>query len=157
MNKLARIPILSPLIQGAEAKPFNAFDEVYEDNESFIHPTNPEPEPDPEQAESDNSNNSKSSNSEKIEEASTEVAAAVSEGSNESAASIEPGNNTNTMTLLQWISSSENQRALKKMAVNCTRELAMFDKNVMEVQKGEIDKTVDHAKRVSSYEYMCNC
>lgn len=149
MNKLARIPILTPLIQGAEAKPFDAFDEVYEDNESFIHPANADPKPEPIQAKSDTSNNiSKSSNSEKTEEASSEVAA-VSDELVGSGTSSEPGSNTNIMTLLQWISSSENQKALKKMAVNCNRELKMFDKNVMEVQKGEIDKTVDHAKRVS--------
>lgn len=52
-----------------------------------------------------------------------------------------------SLTLLQWISSSENQKALKRMAENCTRELEVFDKNVMESLKEEIEKTVESARR----------
>lgn len=51
------------------------------------------------------------------------------------------------MTLLQWISSTENQRTLKFMAENCGRELEMFEKNVMDSLKDDIEKTVDQAKR----------
>lgn len=52
-----------------------------------------------------------------------------------------------SLTLLQWISSSENQKALKRMAENCTRELDVFDKNVMETLKEDIEKTVESALR----------
>lgn len=55
--------------------------------------------------------------------------------------------NKSSLTLLQWISSSENQKALKRMAENCTRELEVFDKNVMETLKDEIEKTVESARR----------
>lgn len=51
------------------------------------------------------------------------------------------------LTLLQWISSNENQKTLKRMAENCTRELEVFDKNVMDTFKDEIEKTVETAKR----------
>lgn len=51
------------------------------------------------------------------------------------------------MTLLQWISSTENQRTLKFMAENCGRELEMFEKNVMDSLKDDIEKTVEQAKR----------
>lgn len=51
------------------------------------------------------------------------------------------------LTLLQWISSNENQKTLKRMAENCTRELDVFDKNVMDNFKDEIEKTVETAKR----------
>lgn len=54
---------------------------------------------------------------------------------------------TTGLTLLQWISSNENQRTLKRMAENCTRELEVFDKNVMDTFKDEIEKTVETAKR----------
>lgn len=52
-----------------------------------------------------------------------------------------------SLTLLQWISSNENQKTLKRMAENCTRELEVFDKNVMDNFKDEIEKTVETAKR----------
>lgn len=56
-------------------------------------------------------------------------------------------NQKSSLTLLQWISSSENQKALKRMAENCTHELELFDRNVMETLKDEIEKTVESACR----------
>lgn len=63
------------------------------------------------------------------------------------AATMKDSNPKSSLTLLQWISSSENQKALKRMAENCTRELEVFDTNVMETLKDEIEKTVESARR----------
>jgi RB1-inducible coiled-coil protein 1 len=70
-------------------------------------------------------------------------------GANKSGDSQEmkDSNQKSTLTLLQWISSNENQKTLKRMAENCTRELEVFDKNVMDTLKDEIEKTVETAKR----------
>lgn len=60
---------------------------------------------------------------------------------------MKDSNQKSSLTLLQWISSSENQKSLKRMAENCTRELDVFDKNVMSTLKEEIEKTVENARR----------
>lgn len=110
LEKLSQIPILPPLIQGAENQPFHAFDEVFADTEEAF---------------GENLESSAASSSTKDE----------------------PAMKESSMTLLQWISSNENQKALKHMAENCTRELEVFDKNVMETLKEDIVKTVESARR----------
>lgn len=125
LGKLSQIPILPPLIQGAEEQPFHAFDEVFADtNESFA------------------ANLEKEFNKE-LETA--ESPASSTQG--DEVPAMKNSNQKSSMTLLQWISSSENQKALKRMAENCTRELEVFDKNVMETLKDEIEKTVESACR----------
>lgn len=115
LGKLSQIPILPPLIQGAEAQPFNAFDDVL--TESFA------------------------ADGEGEEGAQSPVSSV------KSSEGMKDSNQKSSLTLLQWISSSENQKGLKHMAENCTRELEVFDKNVMGSLKDEIDKTVENARR----------
>lgn len=112
LEKLSHIPILPPLIQGAENQPFHAFDEVFADTEESFEAN-------------------------KEESTSTEDAGLVMKDSNQKS----------QMTLLQWISSNENQKALKRMAENCTRELEVFDTNVMETLQEDIERTVESARR----------
>lgn len=115
LEKLSQIPILPPLLRGAEEQPFHAFDEVYADTEESFAPNAQQPNKD----------------NEPIEDG----------------AEMKNSNQKSSLTLLQWISSSENQRALKRMAENCTQELELFDKNVMETLKDEIEKTTENARR----------
>ena len=79
-------------------------------------------------------------------ESSSSPSSSVKEGE-PSTSGMQNSNPKSSMTLLQWISSSENQKALKRMAENCTRELDVFDKNVMETLKEDIEKTVENARR----------
>lgn len=127
LGKLSHIPILPPLIQGAEDQPFHAFDEVYADtSESFA------------------ANLAKEFNK-SIK--SVDVSPASSSIKEDEVPVMKNSNQKSSLTLLQWISSSENQKALKRMAENCTRELEVFDTNVMESLKDEIEKTVESACR----------
>jgi RB1-inducible coiled-coil protein 1 len=118
LGKLSHIPILPPLLQGAEDQPFHAFDEVYADTEESFGEAN-----------KDEANDSSSVASSTKDEA------------------MKDSNQKSSLTLLQWISSNENQKSLKRMAENCTRELEVFDKNVMETLKEDIEKTVESARR----------
>lgn len=121
---------MTPLIQRAEAKPCHAFDEVYaEEKIESVASTN---------------------------ETSGEYGGAASSSNSEPATSgIEnPPDSDDTkqkssLTLLQWISSTENQKSLRRMAENCTRELDMFDKKVMNDLRTDIQNTIDCARRVS--------
>ena len=137
LEKLSQIPILPPLLQGAEEKPFHAFDDVYADNgESFIEKL---------QRESTGTSSINKEEAVKVLKA-LKVAQVVKEvevKSDEAKMEGDPG----TLTLLQWISSTENQKSLKRMAENCTRELEVFDKNVMDDLKSEIMTTEDAARR----------
>jgi RB1-inducible coiled-coil protein 1 len=132
------------LIQGAEDQPFHAFDDVYNDTGESFAPN-------------------KMHDVEKHEKAANASDASMESAiANKSDSNNDDGNNSNnnddsqemndsnqksSLTLLQWISSNENQRTLKRMAENCTRELEVFDKNVMDTLKDEIEKTVETAKR----------
>lgn len=117
LGKLSHIPILPPLVQEAENQPFHAFDEVFADTEEVF---------------SDNLGQESSS---------------VASSTTKEEPAMKDSNQKSSMTLLQWISSNENQKALKHMAENCTRELEVFDKNVMETLKEDIEKTVESARR----------
>lgn len=127
MEKLSQIPILPPLLQGAEEQPFHAFDEVYADAGDAFAPEEPPQKP--------------SQDNEPVESSPAE--SVKSSGDPE----MKNSNQKSSLTLLQWISSSENQQALKRMAENCTNELEVFDKNVMETLKDEIEKTIENARR----------
>lgn len=140
LQRLAQIPILPPLIQGAEDQPFHAFDDVYnETGESFA------------------AGHIKQIVDKPPSETSMESTAAKSSSGGEQSVDDEDRGlemkeptvqkQQHSLTLLQWISSNENQKTLKRMAENCTRELEVFDKNVMDGFKDEIEKTVETAKR----------
>jgi RB1-inducible coiled-coil protein 1 len=126
LEKLSHIPILPPLLQGAEEQPFHAFDEVYADTEDSFAP---------------NTRQKTNQDNDPVESSSAESV------KSDEAPEMKNSNQKSSLTLLQWISSSENQRALKRMAENCTHELEVFDKNVMETLKEEIEKTIEHARR----------
>ncbi len=133
LQKLAEIPILPPLIQGAEDQPFHAFDDVYNDTgESFAAGEMKQQQLDVEKFPSETSNESTA----KIDSADEDNGLEMKETTKQQG-----------LSLLQWISSNENQKALKQMAENCMRELEVFDKNVMDNFKDEIEKTVETAKR----------
>lgn len=121
LQKLAHIPILPPLIQGAEEQPCHAFDALLDDTKNSCFASNL----------LDNQNPLNSSSS---------------EGGNLKK-SDEAFDDKSGMTLLQWISSNENQKTLKLMADNCNRELEMFEKNVMDTLKDDIEKTIESARR----------
>ncbi|KAL7032072.1 hypothetical protein ACKWTF_007211 [Chironomus riparius] len=134
LDRLAQIPILPPLLQGAEEQPFHGFDDVYNDTgESFAaHP-----------------NQKQISDANKVTSDTSMESAGEASGSksDENQEDMKDSNSKSSLTLLQWISSNENQRTLKRMAENCTRELEVFDKNVMDTLKDEIEKTIETAKR----------
>lgn len=118
-------------MQGAEDQPFHAFDAIYADTE-----------------ESFAANLSNESNKDEDAAIDTSASPVTSvKDDDPSTSGLQGSNSKSSLSLLQWISSSENQKALKRMAENCTRELEVFDKNVMESLKEDIEKTVESARR----------
>lgn len=133
LEKLSKIPILAPLIQNAESKPFHGFDDAFADNESF-------------KSEKSDASSSGGSNdqSRRISRESTPN----SQPQNMDAMDKER-NNLN-LTLLKWISATENQKSMKKMSENCFSGLKSFDKKAMDNLQAEIQGTIDAAQRVSN-------
>lgn len=123
--KLSRIPILPPLIQGSEDQQFHAFDEAYVDTgETFA--------------------NTFARFNKEI--APAESSSAASSSSKEDEVPVMKISNQKN-SLLQWISSEENQKSLRTMAKNCKSELGTFDQHEMDVIKEEIEKTIESASR----------
>lgn len=52
-----------------------------------------------------------------------------------------------SLSLLQWISATKNQKALRLMAESCVKELELFDSKTIGALQGEIDKAVEAATR----------
>ena len=131
LQKLAQIPILPPLVQGAEEQPFHAFDDVYNDTgESFAaHLAR-------QQLHQQQQQDALRAQQEKGDSSMESTANKSSSGGEQSVDShdMKVSNEKADLTLLQWISSNENQKTLKRMAENCTRELEVFDKNVMDIR-----------------------
>jgi RB1-inducible coiled-coil protein 1 len=126
LQKLADIPILPPLIQGAEEQPCHAFDNLLlEDTKNSF-----------------TTSNLIGNRNDDENQAST----SKDESNNVDQATFD-SDKSGQMTLLQWISSNENQKTLKVMAESCNRELDMFEKNVMDSLKDDIEKTVEGARR----------
>jgi RB1-inducible coiled-coil protein 1 len=152
LKRLAQIPILPPLIQGAEDQPFHAFDDVYNDTgESFAGNAAQRQIALQEAAAAAAAKEKAASDTSMESNVVTADAANKSNeggggGGDESHEEMHDSSKS-SLTLLQWISSDENQKTLKRMAENCTRELDVFDKNVMDTLKDEIEKTVETAKR----------
>lgn len=136
LDRLAQIPILPPLLQGAEDKPFHGFDDVYNDTDESFVGNNAKP------AGNDTKKNEKVASD-------VDLAGAGTLKRSETQDEMKDSNQkaTTSLSLLEWISSNENQKILKRMAENCTRELEVFDKNVMDTLKDEIEKTIETAKR----------
>lgn len=135
MGKLAKIPILPGLLQCAENKRFSAFDEVYDD------------------AEFNKSGNSDKGQTEATGEQLAVAGPSTSGGSSssneksEQQAVVKKGEQKG-LTLLQWISETENQRSLRCMAVSCAKELERFNEKNRDDLKAEIKQAVDAAQRV---------
>lgn len=127
------------LLQCAENKRFSAFDDVYDD------------------AEFNKSGNSDKSHpeSERGDQLTTTTA---EQGSSSGSSSIEKSHQqpvgekkseSKGLSLLQWISETENQRSLRCMAENCAKELERFNEKNRDDLKAEIKLAVDAAQRVS--------
>lgn len=150
LEKLAHIPILPPLIQGAEEQPCHAFDDVYADAARNSFSTNnllDNPKPAAAAAAATTSSEGGSTATTSSSATSSNKSKETTNEDDEKKSSDDSSNSSSVMTLLQWISSTENQRTLKFMAENCGRELEMFEKNVMDSLKDDIEKTVEQAKR----------
>lgn len=130
--RLAQIPILPGLVQNAEEKRFSAFDDVYQDQEF------------------NQSNLSGGTTAGEVASKNGESGADYKEPEEKSEKSEKSSScdrKTTIMSLLQWISATENQRSLRKMAENCEKELEMFDDKTSTTFQTEIKTAVDAASR----------
>lgn len=163
LKQLSEIPILSTLMENAASRPFGNFDEVYADASNTANSTS--------SGSVKTTSNSEPASATIATSAIAVVAAADTEGTAPSqtngeeqrtvalagSGSVEQpqqqdGSNMSEkdkakcISLLDWISASEGQRMLKRMAEECTGGLEQFDRATVGL-KQNIDKAVEASQR----------
>lgn len=159
LSKLSTVPILNELMPQHD---FHGFDEYFHDNVSYTGSTS---------ADSGTSVGGSSSNSRNRESLSGCDSGGVGDSSShmqgqldtviptnstpklqiEKATSDLPANEpprNRSLTLLQWISSKENNKSLDEMAKHCSKVLTKFDENSIQKVKEAIKRTIDIAEQV---------
>lgn len=155
--KLSTVPILSEILPSAHDH-FHGFDEFFQDNVSLAGSAG---------AGSAGSNRGASSSSaatQSDESSHSETVAATQNAQNDveqpatdteaqAAAgqeleSSDQKQQQRSLTLLQWISTKENNRSLQDMAEDCSRVLTHFDETAIKNIKGTIDQVLKNAEKV---------
>lgn len=62
---------------------------------------------------------------------------------------ISDNSRANCISLLDWISASEGQNSLKRMASDCYRGMEQFENKAMATVKENIERAIELAQRVS--------
>lgn len=157
LKQLSEIPILPTLMENTDSRPYGAFDEVYADASNI--------------AASTSTGSSKTASNHEPTSTSVGSATGVAGPQQEVTGTFERGNNTekmpkpldnetttelvvmsdkykaNCISLLDWISASEGQKTLKRMADECLRGLEQFENATMASLRENIDKAVDLSQR----------
>lgn len=131
--RLSKIPILPALVQNAEEKRFSAFDDVYQD-QAFNNSGG-------------GGNAAETTGTKESGDAKESGDVTDEKEPDEKDRSTSSEKKSSTLSLLQWISVTENQRSLRKMAENCAKELEMFDEKTANLFQTEIDTAVAAANR----------
>lgn len=144
LKQLSEIPILSTLMENADGRPYGVFDEVYADASNTATSTstgsNKTTNNDPTST-SGGSGTGLPTNAEPVtsEEKLVPVSAEAS--------ALSESEKAKCISLLDWISASEGQKTLKRMAEECLRGFEQFEKSTMENLKENIDKAVELSQR----------
>uniref|UniRef100_A0A8D8LDM2 RB1-inducible coiled-coil protein 1 n=1 Tax=Culex pipiens TaxID=7175 RepID=A0A8D8LDM2_CULPI len=153
LKQLSEIPILSTLMENAASRPFGNFDEAYVDAGNTANSTssgsvkttsNSEPAA---IAAATSTTDAEGTTSSQGEE---KAVALAGSGSAEQQQTVSNGisdkDKAKCISLLDWISASEGQRMLKRMAEECTSGLEQFEKHTVGL-KQNIDKAVEASQR----------
>uniref|UniRef100_A0A1Q3F2E3 RB1-inducible coiled-coil protein 1 n=1 Tax=Culex tarsalis TaxID=7177 RepID=A0A1Q3F2E3_CULTA len=161
LKQLSEIPILSTLMENAASRPFGNFDEVYADASHTANSTSSgsvktTSNSEPASAAIATSATSatatadvEGATSSQTNEAEEKIVALVGSGSGEQqqdGSSMSDKDKAKCISLLDWISASEGQRMLKRMAEECTSGLEQFEKATVGL-KQNIDKAVEASQR----------
>uniref|UniRef100_A0A8D8EZ07 RB1-inducible coiled-coil protein 1 n=1 Tax=Culex pipiens TaxID=7175 RepID=A0A8D8EZ07_CULPI len=153
LKQLSEIPILSTLMENAASRPFGNFDEAYVDAGNTANSTssgsvkttsNSEPAAIAAATATTEAEGTTSSQGEE------KAVALAGSGSAEQQQTVSNGisdkDKAKCISLLDWISASEGQRMLKRMAEECTSGLEQFEKHTVGL-KQNIDKAVEASQR----------
>ncbi|XP_031622941.1 RB1-inducible coiled-coil protein 1 isoform X2 [Contarinia nasturtii] len=170
--ELSTVPILSELLPCAQHD-FHGFDEIFHDTVSYTGSTSAD------SGTSVGGSSSNSRNRESLsgcdsggvgdsssqtqgqidtvistdKTSAAAAAAATTTTTIQDKTSVDSHNNeapkSRTLTLLQWISSKENHKALDEMAKHCGKVLTKFDENSIQKVKEGIKRTIDIAEQES--------
>ncbi|KAL9703000.1 hypothetical protein quinque_006518 [Culex quinquefasciatus] len=153
LKQLSEIPILSTLMENAASRPFGNFDEAYVDAGNTANSTssgsvkttsNSEPAA---IAAATSTTDAEGTTSSQGEEKAVALAGSGSAEQQQTGSSgISDKDKAKCISLLDWISASEGQRMLKRMAEECTSGLEQFEKHTVGL-KQNIDKAVEASQR----------
>ncbi|XP_053694143.1 RB1-inducible coiled-coil protein 1 isoform X2 [Sabethes cyaneus] len=144
LKQLSEIPILSTLMENAESRPYGAFDEVYADASNIATSTS-------------TGSSKTASNHEPTSTSAESATGPEGSGSIENGTGSEPTAEleaitaekvrANCVSLLDWISASEGQKTLQRMANECLEGLGQFESPRMTTLKDKIEIAIDLSQR----------
>lgn len=156
LKQLSEIPILSTLMENAASRPFGNFDEAYVDAGNTANSTssgsvkttsNSEPATAAIAAAASTTDAEGTTPSQGEEKAVALAGSGSAEQQQTDSSGISDKDKAKCISLLDWISASEGQRMLKRMAEECTSGLEQFEKHTVGL-KQNIDKAVEASQRV---------
>ncbi|XP_058061524.1 RB1-inducible coiled-coil protein 1 [Anopheles bellator] len=153
LQELADIPILSTLMENAESRPYGVFDEVFHHSSatagsSSVGSAGSKPPSASQASESQQTSATKalaSGETSQPNESTTDDTQKASAEAEESAgaATLTETERAKGISLLDWISASEGQLTLKRMAEECRIELDKFDRKLLTTFNDRIAKAVN--------------
>ncbi|EDS27639.1 conserved hypothetical protein [Culex quinquefasciatus] len=155
LKQLSEIPILSTLMENAASRPFGNFDEAYVDAGNTANSTssgsvkttsNSEPATAAIAAAASTTDAEGTTPSQGEEKAVALAGSGSAEQQQTGSSGISDKDKAKCISLLDWISASEGQRMLKRMAEECTSGLEQFEKHTVGL-KQNIDKAVEASQR----------
>lgn len=155
LKQLSEIPILSTLMENAASRPFGNFDEAYVDAGNTANSTssgsvkttsNSEPTTAAIAAAASTTDAEGTTPSQGEEKAVALAGSGSAEQQQTGSSGISDKDKAKCISLLDWISASEGQRMLKRMAEECTSGLEQFEKHTVGL-KQNIDKAVEASQR----------
>ncbi|XP_038114405.1 RB1-inducible coiled-coil protein 1 isoform X4 [Culex quinquefasciatus] len=155
LKQLSEIPILSTLMENAASRPFGNFDEAYVDAGNTANSTssgsvkttsNSEPAMAAIAAAASTTDAEGTTPSQGEEKAVALAGSGSAEQQQTDSSGISDKDKAKCISLLDWISASEGQRMLKRMAEECTSGLEQFEKHTVGL-KQNIDKAVEASQR----------
>lgn len=145
LKQLSNIPIFPALMENADARPYGAFDEVYADVSHAAINTSTS-------SKTSNTKPTSSSVESGSEAPAVEPMVASDTKELEESVNAEPvegleKEKAKCISLLDWISASEGQKTLKRMAEECERGLEQFNTTLMDEFKEKIAQALELSQR----------
>lgn len=135
LKQLSEIPILPSLMDNAESRPFEAFEEMYATSTSSENA----------KIDDNQSTSAGSDNNDPVEgdAQSADKTIEVNTTGSANEAAVSENEKKIGISVLDWISQDKSQSTLKRLATDCLRGLEQFEYSAVQNLKDNVDRAVD--------------